>query len=188
MSPRRRPTTTLTHLLAASLAVGATLGAGCGPAEPPLPPEPARCTAPTSRDVDAGPVLDGMAPRTATLGTGDGASFTPWSDGAAATVVMGFQGGAMLTPTLRVPALPTEGDTICLRVELQNSLTDASEVLPGGITEVTFVRVGEDFEAAYVYDQLGFDAASLRGKTLVLVATVTGVTFTTTTTLHLALR
>jgi hypothetical protein len=172
-------------LFASSLLLAVGLS-GCGPAVPAEPTEPERCTAPTTRDVDGGG-LDGTTRRAITLGAGDGASFAPWSDGATATVIMGFQGGAMITPTIRVPALPTEGETVCLRVALRNTLSDASEVFPGVVADITFVRVGDVFEAANLFDQLGFDAAALRGKTLMLVVDVTGVTFAGTASLSLVL-
>jgi len=167
--------TSLARFFASSLVLAVGLG-GCGPSAPPEPVEPERCTAPTTRGVDGGG-LDGMTPRAITVGAGEGASFAPWSDGATATVIMGFQGGAMITPTIRVTALATEGESVCLRVALRNTLSDASEVFPGVVADITFVRVGDLFEAANLFDQLGFDAAALRGKTLMLVVDVTGVTF-----------
>lgn len=173
------------HFFVSSVLLAVGLG-GCGPSAPPSPVEPERCSAPTMRDVDGGG-LEGMTSRTITLGAGDGASFAAWTDGATATVSMGFQGGAMITPTIRLPALPTEGETVCLRVELHNTLSDASDVFPGVVADITFVRVGDLFEAANLFDQLGFDAAALRGKTLMLVVEITGVTFTGTTSLSVLL-
>ena len=93
----------------------------------------------------------------------------------------------MITPSIRVTARPTDGETICLHVELRNTLSDASEVMPGVVADITFVRVGDVFEAANLFDQLGYDAGALRGKTLMLVVEVNGVTFTATTTMTLLL-
>lgn len=174
-------------LLALTLVIGLCAASGCGPSDPPLPPEPEYCTAPTTRDLDAG-TFDGTPPRTITVGGGDGASFVAWSDGAVAMVIMGFQGGAMITPTIRVTARPADGATMCLHVALHNTLSDASEVFPGAEADLTFVRVGDVFEAANFYDQLGYDAALFRGKTLMLVVDVTGTTFTATSTTSLQLN
>jgi hypothetical protein len=176
MSPSRA-------LLLTSLALGIV---ACGPTDS-LPEEPEYCSAPT-RGLDAGAPGDGMTPRALTLGSGAEESFAPWSDGSSATVLMGFQGGAMITPTLRVPALATEGETICLRVALTNTLSGGSTPFPELTTEITFQRVGDVFEAANLYDQLGFDASALRGQTLVLVVEVIGVTFTATSTVSLVLE
>ncbi len=158
----------------------------CGPTDS-LPQEPEYCSAPTTRG-DAGPLVDGMTPRTLTLGAGAEGMFTPWSDGSSATVLMGFQGGAMITPTLRVSALATEGESICLRVALTNMLSGGSTPFGDLTTEITFQRVGDVFEAANLYDQLGFDAGALRGQTLLLAVNVTGVTFTATSTVSLVLQ
>lgn len=170
-------------LVLAALAVGIV---ACGPTDS-FPEEPEYCSA-TTRGPDAGEPVDGMTPRTLTLGAGAESMFTPWSDGSSATVLMGFQGGAMITPTLRVPALATEGETICLRVALTNTLSGGSTAFPEFTTEITFQRVGDVFEAANLYDQLGFDASALRGQTLVLVVEVTGVTFAARSTVSLLLQ
>jgi len=128
-----------------------------------------------------------MTTRTVTLGAGAGVAFAPWGDGVTVPVVMGFQGGAMITPTVRVPALPSEADTVCLRVELRNTLSDASEVLPGVVADIIFVRAGDSFEAANLFDLLGYDAGTMRGKTLVLAVDVIGATFTATTAVDVVL-
>lgn len=170
--------------MATSLFLG--LVAGCGPDDAPQPVEPERCSAPLTRGDGGAP--GGIASRAITVGAGDGATFTPWVDGATTPVVMGFQGGAMITPTIRLPALPSDGASLCLRVELRNTLSDASDVFPGVVADITFVRVGEVFEAANLFDQLGFDAGSLRGKTLMLVVEVTGMTFAGTTAISVLLQ
>jgi hypothetical protein len=149
----------------------------CGPNDPDLPSEPEYCTPPPIGAFDAGAPVDGTPPRTLTIGTGEDASFMPYATGATAPVILGFQGGAMITPTLRIPALPSDGASLCLRVELANRLSDGSEVFPGVTSDFTFTRVGDAFEAANIFDQLGFSTSDFVGKTLVLDATVTGVTF-----------
>jgi hypothetical protein len=149
----------------------------CGPNDPDLPTEPATCTAPSIRDFDAGAPVDGTPPRALTIGAGEDLAFMPYTPGATAPVIMGFQGGAMITPTLRFPALPGDGATLCVRVELRNRLSDGSEVFPGVMTDFTFTRVGDVFEAANIFDQLGFSASDFVGKTLILDADVIGVTF-----------
>ena len=153
-----------------------TTAATCSPDED-LPEEPAYCTPPPMDFFDAGAPVDGTPPRTLTIGAGEDAAFTPWTAGASVPVIMGFQGGAMITPTLRIPALPSDGATLCLRVELRNRLSDGSDVFPGVMTDFTFTRVGDVFEAANIFDQLGFSASDVVGKTLVLDADVIGVTF-----------
>ncbi len=164
------------------------LVAACGPDDPPTPVEPATCTAPPIRDFDAGgPGIDGTTPRTLTLGSGEDASFVPFTTGASAPVIEGFQGGVMILPTLRIPALPSDGATLCLRVELRNRLSDGGEVFPGVMADYTFTRVGDAFEAANIFDQLGFSASDFTGKTLVLDADVIGVTFRATASATLTL-
>jgi len=164
-----------------------TLLAACGPNDPELPKEPAYCTPPPMDFFDAGAPVDGATPRTLTIGAGEDAAFTPWAAGASVPVIMGFQGGAMITPTLRIPALPSDGATLCLRVELRNRLSDGSDVFPGVMTDFTFTRVGDVFEAANIFDQLGFSASDFAGKTLVLDADVIGVTFRANASLTLTL-
>ena len=56
-------------------------------------------------------------------------------------------------------------------------MSDGSEVFPGVMSELTFTRIGDVFEAANIFDQLGFSASDFVGKTLVLDADVIGVTF-----------
>lgn len=176
------------HALLVAFASSLAALSACGPNDPDLPTEPAYCTVTSGTFIaDGGAPGDGIMARTLTIGAGEDAAFTPYEAGATAPVIMGFQGGAMITPTLRVPALPGDGATLCLRVELLNRLSDGGEVLPGVMTDFTFTRVGDTFEAANIYDQLGFSASAFVGKTLIVNANVIGVTFRASTSATLTL-
>jgi hypothetical protein len=177
---RSRPSCRASAIVALLIAASA-----CGPEREPdeLPAfsEPERCAGESGAD-------GASAPRSVTLGAAEGDDFIPYADGQTATVVLGYQGGYMITPSLEVPAGPADGAEACWRVHLQNALEDGGAAVPGLLSHVVFGRSGELFRAGPFNDLLGNDASKLADHTLVLTVTVTGSDFEGTQTLHLQLR
>lgn len=106
-------------------------------------------------------------PRAAEVGVLEGGAFVPLTDGDAMAVVRGHQGGFMVTPALRVPALPVDADAVCCSVVVTNTVgTREVQVAPGMYAEVTFARAGNWLQSGYLsdllaYSQVGLDGASM---------------------------
>lgn len=159
-----------------STALAAAILAGCGPSDP---------IDPTAGDPPGGCYTDFLdagtrAPRAAVLGEGSGASFQAYEAGQKVTLVSGFQGGYMVTPSVRVDAAGGAGAEACFQVSIKNVLTDVEDVAPGLQTYVTFAKSGEFFDVEGIWDLIAMDDDPLHGKTLVLKATVTGQDFEAT--------
>lgn len=107
------------------------------------------------------PSMPGPSTRDLAVGDGAGATFTPWVDGGGATLESGFQGGYMLTPTLRVAGAPGDGDSLCLRVRIQH--TDPEGPLPSLLADRAFTRDGDAFYAQDLSDLLAFSRDELAG-------------------------
>ncbi len=158
---------------AAAIAVVAGGLVGCGPGE--LDPEPPaddaeRCVAEQG---------EGETPvaREVMLGTGSGATFRAYEKSEETELIAGFQGGYMITPTVRVEAAGDSRTEACFRVWLQNTIVEGAEVGPGTLSYVVFKRSGDFFYVETLFDLLGYEADPLRGKTLLLSAEVSGVGF-----------
>lgn len=137
----------------------------CGPTLPgeDLEPEAERCA------IDE--PIDGT-PREVVIGSGQGAGFVPYADGLGVPIVHGPQGGYMITPTLRVPAL---ADTeACAVVHIDHGGV-AEGFLPGHKANLLFTQSGDHLYTGNIYDLLAVDAAMLVGTTLTLHVTVSGL-------------
>jgi hypothetical protein len=131
----------------------------------------------------------GMAEtRAVALGLGGSAAFRAFQDGEEAEIVRGFQGGYMITPTVRIEASGDSRDEACLHVRLENALTDGGDVGPGTLAQVMFFRSGDFFYVDSIYDLLGYDLDPLEGKTLLLSASVSGLGFGGTQAVTLRLK
>lgn len=126
----------------------------CGP----RPNEPVEAEYCAVGDVPSSP---GPVTRALAVGDGAGATFTPWVDGSKASLEAGFQGGYMLTPTLRVSASPGDGDSLCLRVRITH--TDPEGILPSLLADRAFTRDGDAHYAQELSDLLAFSRDELAG-------------------------
>lgn len=154
----------------------------CGPSDPNVP-EPETCSMgpPTRGDGGA------LATRAVLVGSGEGASFAPYTDGSEVRLVHGFQGGEMITPMVRVEAAGSTAADACWVVEVEHELTDGTSVEPGPTLNLRFRRTGDFFEAGPLNDFLGFDPSQLAGKMLRYTVTVRGDDFEATTTIVLTI-
>jgi hypothetical protein len=157
--------------IAVIAAVGCGL-LGCGPPEPDVvtADDAERCVA----DEGSSEVAE---TRAVALGVGGSAAFRAFQDGEETEIVRGFQGGYMITPTVRVEAMGDSRDEVCLHVLLENALMEGGDVGPGMLAQVMFMRSGDFFYVDSIYDLLGYDLDPLEGKTLLLSAAVSGVGF-----------
>jgi hypothetical protein len=112
--------------------------------------------------------------RTLEIGFGAGASFAAVEDGSSVTLVRGFQGAMMITPTLRLPATARDGASRCLRVRLTQTIDGIEDVAPGIDTQLRFERVGANLEVSDLFDPVIDDPARAAGRTLTLRAEVRG--------------
>jgi len=137
----------------------------CGPNYPgeDLEPEAERCA--IGEDLEAGD-------RELSIGAGQGADFEPYTDGMEVPIVRGPQGGYMIIPVLRVPALAdTEG---CSVVDIDHG--DVGEgIFPGHKANLLFTQIGGHLYTGHIYDLLAFEPALLDGTQLTLQVRVTGV-------------
>lgn len=157
---------------AIAMAVGGL--AGCGPGEP----EPEAPVNDAERCVGEEGNGEPLSAREVLLGKGSGAAFQAYAEGEEAELIAGFQGGYMITPTVRVEAAGDMRAEACFRVWLQNTIVEGAEVGPGTLSYVVFTRSGDFFDVESLFDLLGFEADALSGKTLLLKAKVSGVGFT----------
>ena len=110
-----------------------------------------------------------------TVGQGSGSSFVALEDGDVATFVLGFQGGYMITPVLRLP-LVGEQPSLCLEVVIAHQIVDGptDDVSAGLFQYARFERGVDGFESAPVSDLLAYDPGLLEGRSLSLDVTVRG--------------
>jgi hypothetical protein len=149
----------------------AVLSAGCVDCEPTPPPEPELCT--VDRTIDGGIAED----RAVVAGQGSGDSFVPYEDGGATDIIAGFQGGFMITPTIRVEAGTESGDRICALVRLTHRLESGDAIVTGVDRMVVLRRQGSYFYSDAINDLLSSDRSRLVDQTLLLDVEVRGVGF-----------
>lgn len=150
-----------------------------------LPPQAVQCPTNFAEDFPA--------TRAVLLGTGTGASFTPYTEGQSVPLYHGNQGLNMIAPTLRVEALDSEGDTACFRVRLDDDYQGAIPEVPDAVDSVQlnvhFLRQGTFFVSdGYLYDAFSYSADLLHGVDLKVTATVQGPGFQATTTTNVTLE
>jgi hypothetical protein len=145
---------------------------GCGPrdVDPVFTSDAERCVA----EPGEGGVVEA---REVELGLGGVNAFRAFQDGEETEIVRGFQGGYMITPTVRVEAAGDTREEACFRVHFANVLVEGGEVGPGTLSQVMFTQSGEFFYVDALFDLLGYDLGDLEEKTLLLSATVSGVGF-----------
>ncbi len=127
------------------------------------------------------------------IGTGTGADFAPYAAGQTAKLWHGNQGLNMITPSIQVEALPSEGEDACFRVRLDNDYQGAIPDVPDAVDSVQanvhFVRQGSSFVSdGSIYDAFSYSRDLLIGVDLKITATVQGPGFQGTTTVHVTLQ
>ena len=188
-APDRRRLFVAAALVLASSLLGCPPGGGGegggGGDAASLPPQAVQCATnfpddfPTTRQI--------------AIGTGTGADFAPYAAGQTADLWHGNQGLNMITPSIQVEALPSDGDDACLRVRLDNDYQGAIPDVPDAVDSVQanvhFRRQGSSFVSeGYVYDAFSYSRDLLIGVDLEITATVQGPGFQGTTTVHVTLQ
>ncbi len=105
------------------------------------------------------PVFMGEPSMLAEVGAYDGDTLAPWADGQEVPFVWGFQGGTMITPTVRAPAAINPAGASCVVVEIRNLEPDGGvvfEAFRALDTRLDAVVVGEQLEVRDLFDQLGW--------------------------------
>lgn len=124
--------------------------------------------------------FDGEAEPGLVIGARRDGVVIPYEDGGDAVYEFGFQGGAMILPTLQVPAAATATET-CVQVVLRHredpAHPGAAGDAPGFVFRLTdpMRRDGDVAWIGPLQDQIGWDAPD--GRRLVLEAEVRGVDF-----------
>ena len=118
---------------------------------------------------------DATANGVAVLGTGSGPTFIPL-DGQRAELVLGAQGGLMITPTLRIPgAARSSGQASCAWISLQAQVGGGA-LVSAEPTAMELRRADDDLESELQW-LLGFEVAELEGHEVSLVAHAIGEPF-----------
>jgi hypothetical protein len=127
----------------------------------PSGPEPGEACA--FFGVDAGP----PETRTIEAGEGRGASFVPWTDGGAAELVAGGQGGFMITPTFRLAAGASVEPEICVHVAVLNGIAGFGDLEEGATADLLFARDGDAYYGGPMFDLLTGNP-DVRGRVLMM--------------------
>ena len=107
---------------------------------------------------------------------GDGAVFTPWTDGETVTLVWGSQGGVMVTPTVAIDGRLISATDPTLEIELSNidPATGMQMSFPGyGPVRSIFARLDQRLANGPILDQLGW--TDMPGQRVILRAHVSGM-------------
>lgn len=161
----------------------AALGLGCGPSSE-LIEQADGCPAETGDPT--------MGERSVRVGDGLPPGFVPYVEAGSATLIVGPQGGTMITPVLRVEAKPGETEGHCWRTTIKNTYDPsvaAPEDADGLVVPIPYVlSEGAYYSDGAVWDLFSYDATTLRGSRLTLSATVEGADFTATETVKIDLQ
>ena len=136
--------------------------AACGTAGEPI--EPGDCD-PVGTTRPAEPAAHALA-----IGTGSGADFRPIGDAGSLELVLGSQGGWMVTPTLEVDLLAMASDRVCVALRVEADLGAGEAPL----LDVLLGELGESGDRWYsdpLQVFLSYDLAALEGRSATLVAT-----------------
>ena len=122
-----------------------------------------------------------------TIGEHDGSEFKPYVDGQTVDVVLGFQGGYMITPSIRIELLADDPATICLVVAAVHSIDGDGAISPGFGGRMQFTRDGDAAYTEPFFDLLSH-RDNLSGRNLTISLSVdengTAVTDKKTILLH----
>lgn len=158
--------------------------AGCGPSGEPPASRFQQCdVSPNPREFDG---VGQQSPGAVALGEDDGVIFKPYVDGQAVELVLGFQGGTMIVPSIELALLPDDPDSICLDVTATHTIDGGAKVSAGFSGTFQFKRRGGAAYSEPIFDLLTY-SQELTGRTLTLALSVdeNGVTVTDEKTLIL---
>jgi len=81
-----------------------------------------------------------------------------WADGSTVDYEWGYQGGAMLTPSLRIEGVSAPAEGICVRALVRNEFVTPLETdEPGIVRDLVFYPSGEDLETANLWNLIAYD-------------------------------
>lgn len=149
----------------------------------------AACGSPAPSSVDAGPRVDapviscgsgvlfsGEPTELAEVGRLADGVFTAWQDGDEVPFQWGFQGGVMITPTVRAPsAIDADGER-CVLVEIRHLEPEGSHVFdafPSLVARLDAAESGGALQLESLFDQIGWTEIP-RDTPLTLDVTVRG--------------
>lgn len=112
--------------------------------------------------------------RTVEVGSYADGVFHPYGDGQELALVVGPQGGVMITPSVRVAGGDGDPVRVCVSIALSHTIDGADDVNPGTMIEAWLDPLDGAFVSGRIDDLLAFDPAPLAGKTLMLGVTVGG--------------
>jgi hypothetical protein len=114
------------------------------------------------------PPGEATAARALQIGVVGPSGFVPLADGDAMALILGYQGGYMVTPSLRVEAIDGESAGVCCRLELVNTVAGAPDIAPGLRGNLLLERQGGYLQSGYLNNLLSFEREPLLGKALEL--------------------
>jgi hypothetical protein len=150
----------------------------------------AACESATPSSRDAGPLSDGAPIITcgeevlysgepteiAEIGEISDGTFTAWQSGDAVPFRWGFQGGVMLTPTVRAPTTIDASGERCVVVEIRHLQPEGQHVFdgfPSFVARLEAVESAGALQLASLFDQIGWSEIP-RDTPLTLDVTVRG--------------
>jgi len=175
--------------LAFSLVLVGCGGETVGGAPPPAPrPNPmADATPGPSRDAAIAPdgsvvepgvpcritddVFFGRATHTAAIGTADRLTdaFSPWSNDDVINYEWGYQGGAMVTPSLRIQGATGDSDGVCVRVLVRNEFVAPLETdEPGIVRDLVFYPRGDHLQTGALWNLVAYEPPDGRAVDLTI--------------------
>ncbi len=117
-------------------------------------------------------VFFGSATHTAILGTvhaGDDGSFSGWSDDDIIDYEWGYQGGAMITPALRIQDASGPPEGVCIRVLVRNEFVDPRETdEPGIVRDLIFFPQGAHLETGALWNLVAYEPPDGRDLDLII--------------------
>ncbi|WP_438005083.1 hypothetical protein WME89_41070 [Sorangium sp. So ce321] len=146
---------------------------GCGPvdSEPSIPAEASDCPAQLGEGSTETRAVD--------IGDASSGTFVPYADGTSVKLILGNQGSMMITPWVRVEALPGDAEETChvvrLANELEGPLADDPDGLASAQFNVQFIKAGSFLvsDGAF-YHPFAWDRETLEGQKLELTVTLRG--------------
>ncbi len=141
------------------------LAAACGP---PAPEESPSNPGDAARCVYEDENTDQAPERKVSIGHGPAEQFVAYQDDELIELTLGFQGGYMLMPVVKVEAFASDPTQACWMTHISNTIDGEGEYAPGVKTPLRMDRLGDAFYSGAVFDLLGFDQAELSGRTLTL--------------------
>jgi len=148
--------------------------AACSPPPPDDSPFGEVDTGDAARCVYEDENTDQAPVRQVSIGHGEAEQFAAYQDGELIELILGFQGGYMLTPVVRVEAFASDPAQVCWMTHISNDMDIEGELAPGVKTPLQMTKYGDAFYSGAVFNLLGFDHSAMTGNTLTLGCKVSG--------------